>query len=368
MNRDTVADVREIGKLSSEIASTLRRIDEKKLNRILDVIPSDKLRKIVRKPLPKPTPLRRQVTLRTPPRVRALIQDAALLDEPDPNRRMQLFIGFCRFRRYSYNTTATYINLLKSRGVFGDDPQAITVKPSKLAFADSGKSHERMITMDSFVKMFKYLRENFTKYYAPLLVAMYTGLRTFEILQWSVQTLYQLRSRHEYVSVQRKQTVITMDSESTYWRPVYTTRFLHFIDQLVDLYHEEYQVYEKDGIDDQLFPVTPKTLSNRIRILYFEITGHHPPFGFGIHSCRNMIATLMANETENITAIQTFLQHRSVVTTQKYINVDLRFVRKEFDRLTRKELSSINEDLAIPSNDDDDDDDGEENGDESAER
>lgn len=348
MNEST-AEFDEISTLTSTLTTTLRRMDEKQLNRVLEVIPTESLRKIVRRPLPEPVRVRETIDRPTPPKLRALIRDAALLDEPDPAKRMQLFIGFCRYRQYSYNTTLRYIHTLKARGVFGDNPNDITVRPSKLAFADSGKRHERMISIADFVKMFKHLRDNFTKYYAPLLIAMYTGLRTFEILQFSTQTLHQLMSRQEYVSVLRKQTVITVNSESTYWRPVYTTRFTQFVDQLVELYRDEYRLYERHGINVPLFVLTPKTLVNRLRLLYFEITGHAPPHGFGIHSCRNVIATIMANETDNIASIQAFLQHRDIRTTQTYINTDLRFVRREYDRLTRNELREATNNLYVPS-------------------
>lgn len=357
------SEFREIETLTAELATTLRRVDEKRLNAILDIIPTDKLQKIARRPLPQPSRVRPKVKLNVTGKVQALVQGASLLDEPDPSRRMQLFIGFCRFREYSYNTTVRYIQILKNHGVFGESPQEIVVQPSKLAFAESGKRHERMITVDDFVKLFKHLRDNFNKYHAPVLVAVYTGLRTFEILQLSVQTLHQLMSRQEYVSVRRKQTVITVDSDSTYWRPIYTTRFVQFLDELARLYRDEYESYLQYGINDQLFHVTPRTIVNRIRHAYFEVTGHAPPFGFGVHSCRNMMATIMSNETDNISSIQAFLQHKSVKTTQRYINSDLRFIRREFDRLTRRELSGVVSELNFNGNRDDDDDDDDDSGD-----
>lgn len=335
----------EILTLTHELSTSLRRIDENKLNSILEVIPNDKLQKIVREPLPKPSKIRKFVERKTPTKLKILIRDTAILDEPDYEKRMKLFIGFCRFNKYSYNTTQKYINILKSRNVFGENANEITIKPSRLAFANVGNLHERAITVESFVKLSKHLHENFSKYNAPLLIAIYTGLRTFEILQWMMQVLYQLKMRQEYVSVLRKQTVITVNSEPTYWKPVYTTRFARFIDQLVNLYNEEYAIYLKHGINAKMFNFTPKTLVNRLRQAFFESNGYMAPRGFGIHSCRNMIATIMSNETDNISSIQAFLQHKDVTTTKKYINVDLAFMRKEFDRLTRSELAATNKEL-----------------------
>lgn len=336
-------DTREISELTSELTTTLRRLDEKKLNAILDVIPRDRLRKIVRRPLVEPSKERVKVTRATPRALKALIGGSGILDEPDHDNRLRLFIGLCRFRRYSYNTTMRYIGILRSRGLFGDRP--ITIKPSKLAFANVGRIHERAITVESFARLCKYLHSNFTTYNAPLLVAVYTGLRTFEILQWSTQTLHQLLTRQEYVSVMRKQTVIVVSSDPTYWRPIYTTRLTRFVDQLKDLYTDEYRMYSQSGLNGKLFHVTPKSLVNRLKLAYFKANGYVAPNGFGIHSCRNMIATMMSHETDNIMSIQAFLQHKDMSTTKRYIKVDLAFMRKEFNRLTRTELAGVNREL-----------------------
>lgn len=332
--------VGEISQLTKELTTTLRRIDENKLNAILDVIPDAKLSRITRQPLPQLSKVRRSVKRNVDKRAKSLVQESGLLDESDYTERLKLFIGHCRFKGYTYNTTVKYINMLKALDVFGEEP--LTIKPSKLAFV--GRPHERMITVENFAKLAKLLHERPTRYTAPILTAVYTGLRTFELLQMSTQTLYQLISRQEYVSIVRKQTVV-ISTEPTYWKPVYTAHFTKFIDLLVSLYREEYEVYKERGINDKLFHVTPRTLVNRIRQLYFAATGSAAPHGFGIHSCRNLIATIMSNETDNISSIQSFLQHRDIGTTKKYINVDLNFIRKEFDRLTKVELTNVNREL-----------------------
>jgi integrase len=357
---DEKATVSEIAKLTDKLSFKYRKIDERKLNDTFDEIPDVHLRSIVRRRLPKPSKVQQPLVRRNiPANLKQLINDISLFDEQNNKKRLILFISYCRYKNYSYNTVTRYVNILKSNGVFGT--KELNVKLNKLSFGDSGKRHIRAVSINEFVQLCRYLHNNFSRYSAPILVAVYTGLRTFEILQWSTLTLHQLRERQSYVSVSRKQTVLLMrDGNNTeYWKPIYNTQLQHFINELLILYQEEYNLFVTKAINNRLFHVTSKTLVNRIRHLFYKATGVLPPFGFGIHSCRNMIATITAQTTNNISAIKTFLQHKNVITTKRYINADFTFMRKEFDRLTRTELSSLSKTLRESNdgvtNDNDDD-------------
>ena len=332
--------ISEIDSLNNELSSRFRKIDERKLNAILDSIPNEHLTTILRRRLPKPSKKRQKLTKKDiPPSLSRTIRDISLLDEQNDEKRLTIFIGYCRYKGYSYNTVKRYVAILKSNGIFGNIDHRI--QPSKLGFGDAGKIHTRAVSVSAFASMCRYLHNNFSKYTAPILVAVYTGLRTFEILQWSTLTLHQLRERQPYVSISRKQTVLSINNEAEYWKPVYTTQLNRFIDEMLILYKNEYDTFVDHSINNKLFYVTSKTLVNRIRQSFIAANNFLPPLGFGIHSCRNMIATLMARSTDNVGSIKTFLQHKNVITTKRYINADFTYMQKEFDRLTRTELSSI---------------------------
>lgn len=341
-------DLEPIERLTEQLSRNLRRLDERRLNEALETASSEALRNAVRRRLP-PTSRRREVFSRpenVPESLRRAMRDIGLLDETDPERRVRLFTGYCRYRNYTYNTVLRYFKILRTNGAFDG---CGTLRPDRLAFVDSGRAHERAIDMASFARLVAHLNENFSRYTAPLLVAVHTGLRVFEILQWSAMTILQLRRRELVVSIARKRTFLSVDADpdtdKEYWRPVYTTHLQHFVDQMERLYAEELRALREHGADVKLFPVTHRTLVNRIRQAFLESNGFAAPRGFGVHSCRNMIATLMARNTDNIVAIRSFLQHRNVSTTRRYVNADFRHMRAEFDRLTRNELATVRRDL-----------------------
>lgn len=346
--RDEDETISDVNRLNQTLSSQLRRVNENKINQILDNVPDIVLSEVIRKRLPVITTRKRQIVYPLK-QLESVVRTLGLLDEPSYAKRTQIFVAYCRYRGYTYNTALRYYRILESNGLFGTHN---TILPNKFAFAESGKQHSRVVSIDSFVRMARYLHDNFSRYTAPLLVALYTGLRTFEILQWSTLTLEQLNTRQEYVSVSRKQTIRAANSnEPEFWRPIYTTRFVQFVSQMLQLYRPEYEKYVKTGIMVRLFYATNATLVNRIRQIYYECNDHFPPHGFGVHSCRNMIATLMSQNTDNITAIQAFLQHRHASTTRKYIGADFTHITAEFNRLTNNEFALVRANLKKRPND-----------------
>lgn len=352
--------------------SKLCKVNEIKLNKFMDDIPTDKLKTIIQRKLPTPSKKRKRQSIKIPTipgNLNKAIISLTLLDEPCMRRRIEIFIGYCRYKNYSYNTTQRYFQILKLNKFFGDynnnpsmpnannddgddgdgddDTNMINLlRPNKLSFVDSGKPHIRVVSMNDFFTFVKYLHENFSEYSAPILLATYTGLRSFEILQFSTYTLYQLSMQQTTIAIKRKQTVIkSYNIDPVYWQPVYNTHLNAFIRNLLDLYAKDYEIFQKYQINTKLFHITPKTLGNRVKSLYFNAVNKLAPNGFGIHSCRNMIAMLMAEKTENIFAIQNFLQHRNIATTRQYIKADFTYTTNEFNRLTNYEFANINNTL-----------------------
>lgn len=332
---------------ASDYRPGVRRIDENRLNALLDTVSAEEAAKIIQRVLPEPSktrPVRRRTLEPTVNKaVNSIVTELCLLDEPDYERRAKMFIGYCRVRNYALNTVIRYFKIARQTGVFGP-PGAVSIQPDPSVF--TGRTHTRIVSTENFTRLFKYLLDNWSEYTAPLLVAFYTGLRTMEILQFTSFTLYQLQTRQHTVNVKRKQTVI--NDEPIYWRPIYTTHLQMFVDKLVELYSAEYAAYTDSSITVSLFYVTPKTLANRIRLAYYKANGSSPPLGFGIHSCRNMLASIMAETSKNLPAIQLFLQHKSVETTKRYIKTDFKYIRDQFNRITNQEFANVRLNLTRP--------------------
>jgi len=348
---------------------SVKKIDEIKLNKLIDDIPNVTLENIIRRKLPAPNRKRLNITALhannidklLPNRLKSIVFELNLLDETSIEQRIKLFIGYCMYRKYSYNTTVNYYSTLRKNGLFGtsdgkndDNSPYNQLKPSKIAFACNGKTHVRIVSIANFKRFVEYLHENISHYSAPILVAIYTGLRTAEILQFSAYTLVQLQEQHNVIAIKRKQTVINNFSdndkkESVYWEPIYTTYLKQLVGILVNLYETEYNTFKNDKINLNLFMITPKTLANRIKSLYYQATNELVPHGFGIHSCRNMIAMLMAQDSSNVSAIQQFLQHKNMDTTRHYIKADFTHITQEFNRIVNYKLNSVLENVRPPN-------------------
>lgn len=117
------------------------------------------------------------------------------------------------------------------------------------------------------------------------------------------------------------------------WKPVYTDGFVQFIQNMIQLYQEQYNVYKTNTISVQLFLLTPCGLVYRMRSIYFKAKNYRLPFGFGIqYGNRIVLATLMYANSNNLTSTNTFLQHKSLTTTKKYIRADVINLRKRFNQ------------------------------------
>lgn len=347
-------DIGEI-KIDREITDVvfpkrIRNLDEQRLNVLLDTIPNADLRALIFKPPNSKMVAKQKKRVlinreKLPNRLTSIITTLGLLDETDYSKRLYIFAGYCRYMNYSVNTATKYFNLMKTHGLFGTENTHLTI--DKSSFVDSGKVHTRTFSFEAFKKFLLYLHQNFTKFTAPILLACYSGLRTFEILQFSNITLHQLAMKQTTVSIFRKKTfrytstAVTTDESSNEWRPIYTTHLNRFIIDLTKLYNDEFEAYKTNGIIVKLFPITPKTLCSRLRSVFFLVNGYKLPLGAGIHSLRNMLAMLMAQQTENVWAIQHMLQHKNSQTTRRYIHADFTHISREFDRLTATEFSDV---------------------------
>lgn len=346
-----------IDKMSSKVTSVerclykskqLHRIDEMKLNILLKEIPENIGRTLFDRKLK--TARRRSFLSKKPLPLPVLniVRSLGLLDESDFEKRAIMLIGFCVVQNYSFNTTKKYFHLCKLNGLFGNDPNAIKIRP--LASKFTGNIHTRIISLDNWKSLLNYLHKNWSKFTAPLLLACYTGLRTMEILQFTSNTLYLLQKEYIYINdIKRKQTVHNAKGP-IFWRPVYYSHFKLFLQRLIELYNEEYQALIRNNINVRLFNVTPKTLVNRFHTCYYKANHEKAPFGFGIHVCRNMNADLMAHHTKNLPAIQMFLQHKDPMTTNKYIRSEMDFAKDEFNRLTQDQLQPVLNTLKLHKN------------------
>lgn len=333
----------------------LRTIDENNLNELLNLLPKDAVRTYFRKRLPKPNTERYAIRYYEdkplPQFLQNMIVTLRLDDEPDPQIRYNVCLAYCRMHKYSYNTVIRYMNLMLKHKIFSTNndvnQELRKLSPDPLAFKHN--IHNRMVDRNLYQKFINYMKNNFNKFTAPLLFAVLTGLRTTEILQLTTHHLKQLHDKRQVIDLKRKNTTNGFhkkrngnfekdddddDEEESLilWKPIYSDTFVQFIENIIQLYKDEYSVYEKDGISIQLFLLTPSGLVYRMQSIYFKATNHRLPFGFGIHGNRTVLASLMYSNSNNLVSTSNFLQHKSLETTKKYIRADVINLRKCFNQ------------------------------------
>lgn len=322
------------------------KIDEEKLNYAMKNVCYGSFNKIISKKKFTPNKESKKSKRKISPTVTKIISELELEDENDYEERIKSFTNCCK--NYSKNTMIKYFNEAKSLGLFGES----VFIPDYNQFV--GKTHTRIVEPKDFMKFISFLIENFNEYNAPLLVAYYTGLRNKEILQFSLFTLYQLSNRLTFIHIVRKNTKPKTDQYESnekseideslinYWKPVYNSELCKFIDDLINLYKNEYEEYLiNKKLNMSLFYITPKTLVARQKSQYFKAVKKQLPYGFGIHGYRTEMASILSKYTQNLPAIQQYLQHKDINTTILYIKQRFNSMHKEFDRLTNIEYSYI---------------------------
>jgi len=312
-----------------DIVEKFQPINDLHINRIIDKIPNSKLAQILFKNLPKPTKQKQIVKYLNKPLPKILttiITHYNLLNEPNPDLRTTLFIGVCKLRNYSYNTTKKYFQLLNRAGIFNNSK--LIPNPSHFI----GKPHTRIITKELYQIFYNYLLEHLNKHTAPILLAVYTGLRTMEILQFTTHTIVQLINREIKITIHRKNTNIE-DGYINYWEPVYNTYLMTFVENLKILFQDEYNSYISKNINTKLFFMKPNTLNANFKLFYYIATGKGAPMGFGIHSCRHMTATLLNESGASLPALRQFLQHKHQETTKRYLLSNYSFAVKEIHKV-----------------------------------
>jgi len=78
-----------------------------------------------------------------------------------------------------------------------------------------------------------------------------------------------------------------------------------------------------------------------MRSIYTLVTGEYPPRGFGVHSCRYLVVSLMTRRSRNLASAQSWLQHRSIKQTGIYLRHDHVQLRETFDRITRASMRNV---------------------------
>lgn len=260
-----------------------------------------------------------------------IIEKLNLLEIENAKERYYIFIGYCYEKAFRYNTILKYTNTLIQNDIL-DKNISIKIHKTKTM------NRNTVILKSDYMKFVNYVFRHISKTNYPVILAITFGLRTFEILQFKISTLVALNSQQNEIDIYRKSTIIDVIKK---WIPIYSKTAEDVIRIGLILYNLEYITYNDNAIDVILFPINSTTLVRRIKSLFLKATKKIMPEGMGIHTCRRMGATLMAEHTDNINAIKAFLQHSNINTTQKYIKKDYEKLKDEFNKITQEKIYDL---------------------------
>lgn len=282
-------------------------------------------------------PLKVSRTRKLPRVLSDFVERFELLNISSHDDRLRIFIGWCKKSRYSRNTAMTYLSRMRSAGIIDPDKsERVRIEPE--TFTDNtSREQSRVITVDSFKKLVSLIMHErpITRYTVPFVIAILTALRPSEIHRFTTVTLDELRREKKIVSIYLKQTVVN-EEKPNYWRPVYTEQLRQLVTLLCDnIYAEEYHLlYIQRKIETPLVTESLNTLRRRLRMLYYEANGTPPPSGFGIHTIRKMMASLLNQKSKNPMNVMQLLNHRSERQIKTYVKeLNILSSRETFDTL-----------------------------------
>lgn len=257
-----------------------------------------------------------------------IIYDYDLLNVSDENERAKIFLHHMHGKRMTGKTIARHYKALKPTYF----PNA-TIEPNRLAF-DKLASGQRRGVDHNFKVFVTYLEslhelEPDNRYVWPFLFSLYTALRLSELLNLRISHLMALTRHDAIINLPRKY--------SPEWAPVYGTKFDKLVMNLVELNKDDVTNYVKNGHDAILFKVgKPRNLHFHFKNFYRLATGKEPYLGLGVHSFRYNMASCL-NNIGQIELARVVLGHKSVKTTNKYINKNGNDLHDKLENILTKE-------------------------------
>lgn len=249
-----------------------------------------------------------------------------LLSIEDRNERAVLFLKALYLKGLKSNTVIRYFNLLKP--VLFENT---TVVPNSLVFDDN---YTRPVQyrggnigkIKQFINYVKYQVSATCPHKWPILISSYSGLRINEVCNIKMSHLSQLLNRDPIIPLKTK--------NNKDWEVVYYDEFEKLINIVILANKERYDLYVEKYIDSLLYPYTTQTLHVNVQHFYLLANNEHAPMGFGLHSIRYYLATIMYERTNKIEVSQTLLGHAQQRTTERYIKQDASRRKDELNALS----------------------------------
>lgn len=246
-----------------------------------------------------------------PSNIYTIIEKHNLRQLVDVNARARIFLTELYKLNLKGSTVTRYFNKLKD-SLFKDT----TINPNISVFDDNYKRpiQNKASNFKNIKKLLLFIQYDLRDdipYKWPIVLSMYSGLRLSEVCGVYMSHLHMLSQKKSPIPLKRK--------NNKDWDVIYYDKFNEIINWIIENNMEKYKLYSEYLIDSLLFPYTPRALHEKLKEYYCIVNHHMAPIGFGLHTIRYYLASILYNDSKKIEIPQTILGHTRSKTTELYI-------------------------------------------------
>ena len=244
------------------------------------------------------------------------------------NIRAKIFLKELFKMKLSNSTIARHFKLIKPL-LFKNT----TILPNCMVFENKVTNHNKVLNYKNINNLMEYLMSTKCKYKWPLLLALYSGLRLKDIINFKISYIIML--------IKKQETIPLSTKTNGEWTVLYYDIFENFINHLFkNTFKNDCDFYLQYNIDFLLFHnISTSLLHHKLNEMYILANGgENPPLGFGMYIFRYFFS-LMVVKKRGIGFAEMYLGHRKIKSTGIYTsNINL---NKEF-KLKLKRIYSQN--------------------------
>ncbi len=270
-----------------------------------------------------------------PKYITEIIHENDIIDIEDHDERAKIFIKTLYLRNLKAVTISLYFKKLKPH-LF---PNTVII-PNSLVFDNHYPKtcQVRGGNLENIQNLINYVKNEIPDtcvYKWPIIISSYSGLRLREVCSITMEHIRDLHEKKPIIKIKRK--------NNKDWRVIYYPQFEKLVEYIITVAcKDNYNLYINSFINQKLFPYTPQALHYKLKY-YYQLAndGKKPPIGFGLHSIRYFLATVLYETTGKIEIPQALLGHTSQKTTEIYIKNNNLKLKKELEKLyTNNDLYS----------------------------
>ena len=261
-----------------------------------------------------------------------LIVDTALHDILNENQRAKVFLRELFKMKLRESTIARHFKIIKPL-LFPNT----TVLANSMAFNNQTCRQNEFPSFENIGKLIEYIKSTENKYKWPMLLALYSGIRLKDVIQFKSSHIIMLTKKQSHIPIQRNQE----------WKVFYTNILEDFVNHLRQkTFKDSCDFYVKTNVDSLVFQnISTASLHSKLLEFYSKAnSGKYPPMGFAIPIFRYYASKLETKES-------TVHGYTNKKNTEMYIKVNVNIYKDRLKAIKKRSVlfSNITLETSSPS-------------------